>query len=335
MELSQLHFHSWGLVARNKPRGTKTIRVFPIEYRMSVDEDVLDVVDLVEDQYDTDEGPEVIKVKRTNSIPAKWLKLNSNSKLAPDVRRNDHVLIWRLGDTDNYFWTDFNIANVKRLETKLYAWSADPDNPIKDDLSNAYWLELSTHDKHITLKTSMANGEPFSYTLQLNTGEGFFTLQDNVGNIMYMNSDETVIGFKNENGTYLKLDKKCIDGYAPDSINYTAVNTISFKCKDFKVEASNSMTFKTKTWTATTDTTTINGKQITFNADKVTSNAPKTACTGLLSCAALSVGGGGASAGGGCEVQGDAIFGSNVSVTGQLMASRIKCDYIHYGSSNH
>lgn len=349
MELSQLHLHSWGLVANVKGRPDFEVKVVPIEYRFGVLESVLDQPEEDEETYQTDEGEEIVNVIRGTAITAKWLKFNTNRITAPDVRRNDQVMIWRLGNTDRYFWTDMNVSNVKRLETVVYAWSADPENPIKDDLSNAYFLEISTHNKSITLQTSQANNEPFGYTMQLNTGDGVFQLVDTDENIMYLNSADTVIGFKNAMGTEFRLDKKDIHGYAPDSMYFKAENTVKWECTDFILNAKKSISFKTAAWTvnssdtisfttgqwtAKADNISYNASDILFKADKVTSNAPKTVATGLLTCAGLSVGGGGSSGGGLCVVNNYAEFKKGLTVKGGLKADTIECSSIKADSGN-
>lgn len=343
MELSQLHFHSWGLVANVKDLPDKEIKVVPIEYRFGVLESVLDQPEEDEEAYQTDEGEEIVKVIHGTSVTAKWLKFNTNRITAPDVRRNDQVLIWRLGNTDRYFWTDMNVSNVKRLETVVYAWSADPKNPVKDDLSNAYFLEISTHNKSITLQTSQANGEPYGYTIQLNTADGVFQLVDTDQNIMYLNSADTIIGFKNAMETEFRLDKKNIHGYAPDSMFFKAEKTVKWECTDFILNASKSISFETRAWTVnskdTINFTTTNwtakaenisydATDILFKADKVTSNAPTTVATGLLKCAGLSVGGGGSGGGGLCVVNNFAEFKKGLVVKGGLKADTIECETI-------
>jgi len=271
----------------------------PIEYRFGAVEDIVDNATVVETLINTPDGEEQLSIINNSSVEATWLNFNSNRRTAPDVRRNDNVIIWRLGDTDKYYWSDMNTSNVKRLETVVYAWSADPNNPMKDDLSNAYFLEVSTHNKTITLQTSQANGEPFGYTLQLNTDEGIFVLKDTDENEIYLNSAETIIGFINANLTELRLDKKNIIAYAPDSITMTAVNNINLNCKDLVVKASNSVSVETKATsikssatialetsalTMAGDTIAMEAKSIALAAPAVKLDAAVVDATGIINC---------------------------------------------------
>lgn len=250
-ELSQLHFHSIGQVSANKEFGSKEIKVFPIEYRFNNEELVVDQVNVIDLAFKTNLGDDNIQAIMGNSVDATWLKFNSQRWTAPDVRRNDKVMIFRLGNSEKYFWMDFNDRNVKRLETVLYVWSADVKNPIADDLSNAYYLEFSTHANTITLKTSQANEEPYGYTIQLNTGEGHLVIQDTDGNEILLDSAETLIRFINAAKSKFELNRDVINGYAPKDINLEAGEKINLKCQDYTNTADNSITTKTKTHNGT------------------------------------------------------------------------------------
>lgn len=358
MESSSLHFYSKGLVANNKPIDTHEIKVIPIEIRFAAEEDIIDNPTEVDIDYDGNNGSDSLTLVTNRAITATWLKTNTNRITSPDVRRGDEVHIYRLGESDRYFWVDCNSTNVKRLETAMWAFSADPKNPIADDLSNAYILEISTHDKCITLTTSQANGEPYGYTLQLNTNEGSFHLEDTDDNCIYLNSAETVIGFINADKTETRLDKKNIHMVAPDSMYVTAENLIKFECTDFVLNASKSITFTTKTWTVTasdkigfettvwevkastsisfdTGSYTCNANTVVMKANMVTSNAATTIATGLLKCAALVVGAAGNEGGGSAVIDCPATFNQPVSFNaGADFSGGITADSINTGTIN-
>lgn len=319
MELSQLHTHSLGLVSLIKQLNVKEIKVIPIELRMAAQEEVVASDFEQTSSFSTHEGEDNIKLTANNSITATWINLNSNRVTAPDVRRGDLVMIYRLGTTERYFWSDYNSKNVKRLETVTWAFSADAKKPVADDLSNAYFLELSTHNKTITFHTSQANGEPYGYDIQLNTADGIFRVIDTAGNTTWLDSANCCIGALNAEGTWLHLDKKNINCNAPDSMTVTAKNKINIKCTDFKLaasksitldtqtcalSASKSITFKTKDYQLTADSSiTINSQTFTATATSNTFDCPSSVFTGSITAAGLSVapGAGGA---GSCDIQG-------------------------------
>lgn len=218
MEVSQLKFYSYGIVLKDLVVGEDSIKVMPMEFRLGTRVKIDDEVATEELSHGVAGGEDTVKMTTGKSITARWLKFDSNRVFAPNVMREEQVMIYRLGDTDVYYWQDFNVANVKRLETVVYAFSADPTKKMADDLSNAYMIMVSTHDKHITIQTSKANGEPFAYTVQLNTDEGNFQLTDDIGNTFYLDSAAETIGAVNSAGSSLKIQGQDMFGDVPAGI---------------------------------------------------------------------------------------------------------------------
>ncbi len=236
---------SIGKVSDNKARGSDTIHAIPTEYRFSADEEVLRDVQKEEVSYKTPEGSSATKAIVTNSIECTWLKRNTNRVTPPDVRRDDQVVIWRLGDSDRYFWEDMGTANVKRLETVIFAFSADPSAAIKGDLSNAYVFQVSSHEKQITLTTSKSNGEPYAWTAQFNTGDGLFSVESDGGEEFAVDSKNQRIWAKNSKGTIFDLNKKNITVHADDNATFDIGKAVTFNCKTFTVNASSGVIFNT------------------------------------------------------------------------------------------
>ncbi|EEC1560736.1 hypothetical protein ACQYVB_001369 [Salmonella enterica subsp. enterica serovar Chester] len=247
MEKSSVDFFSIGIVAEDKPRGTDRVKVIPIETNFANPTVVQSVSSTAEKVHDTGGATDNLTIKTGNTITAKWWKFNSNRINSPDVKREDYVILLRLGQTDIYFWIDLNFANVKRLEDAVYAWSADPENQMADDLSNAYVLNVSTIDKHVTLRTSMVNGEKAAWLFQFDNANGSWQCVDHKGNKYYINSVEDDLGFENAMLSKVNINKEDAFIYAKRSINLET-KTINEKCEVRNTEASKSVTFKTETW---------------------------------------------------------------------------------------
>lgn len=347
MITSELRFYSFGIVAEDKKRNTDRVYIIPIEVnfinptKIKLQEEEASVT------HNTLRGVDNVKTTVSNALPCRWLKFNSNRVVCPDVMAEDQVLIYRLGDTDIYYWQDLNTANVKRLETVTWAINADPNGKTKDDLSNAYWISWSSHDKHITIQTSKANGEPYAYTVQINTGDGNLTITDDVDNAYYIDSANTVVGMQNANGTYFKLDNNIMYGYAPDAMHFHAVNTVSFKTKDFKLtcdtynaEASKSYTIKTSTYKLTCDSYTAEASgaykikcgNFECEAGDVKFKSPMSKFTGIVTCAGLAVGGGGSESA--CVVKGDMDVDGAVTITKSLTCPKITTDDLKAAKGN-
>lgn len=294
MDTSMLHLHSIGVVSANKAMSSHEISVVPVEYRYSENEELLTNPTKDEVTFQSQDGKsESIKVHTDNSVTAVWFKRNTNRTTPPDVRRGDKVLIYRLGDSDKYFWEDMNSENVKRLETVAWSFNADPSGKTSGDHSNAYTFEVSTHNKTITITTSMANGEKAKFAIQINAGEGLIAVEDEKGNYVYLDSVNTDIKLQNANGTSFRLNKKNIEAIAPDSMFVKVQNLVNFQCTDFKLIC---------------QTAYVSSKTTTVDADKVTLNTPQTTCTGNLTARSISIGGAGAYDSGFAEIRGKAIF---------------------------
>lgn len=164
------------------------------------------------------------KVKFSKAIKAKWLSMDPNRKTAPDIRRGERAQVYRLGDTNTYYWKELGLDNdLRRLETVIYAFSNSSKNEAnelaKDDF---YFVEISTHAKLVTLKTSKSDGEPFSYLVQIDAKAGKFIIEDDIDNHIFIDSTERLIELENKDGTLVRLDKKKLTIHADDTIDITS-----------------------------------------------------------------------------------------------------------------
>ena len=125
--------------------------------------------------------------------------------------------------------------DLRRLETVIWAFNGTPNEGDKGiSYETSYFFEVSTHKKLITMSTSQANGEPFRYTFQFNTGEGNVLLTDDVGNHVLLDSTNTNIHLENIEGTMVELNKQDINFYAPNDLNGLVDNNV-------KLEVGNNM----------------------------------------------------------------------------------------------
>lgn len=334
--VSGFKFVSGGIVAMNKVREEKKIEVYPYELVPQFDGELTsDTTELVTEGVDNAGKQFNMKVEMGVSVEATWIGTTGRDT-APDVQRGEPVDLYRYADTDLYFWdTRGRHDNLRRLETVRYLWSNVSDvaeDVEKLNAENSYGLEITTHDKHITLTTNKYDGEPFSYTFQINTGDGNFTFCDDAKNLIQVDSAERVITFHNTDGCQLRLDKKNIYGYAPDSWHMEAVNDIVFECgrdMTFKVGGKFTANIQGESYTE--------ASTVTYKSSKFTSDSPLTTCTGHLKASSLSIGGGGRStkSGGKAEVYGALdVYGPCVFHAG-ISTPNITADQGKFGSINH
>lgn len=240
--ISNFRLVSLGIVAEHKKPSTHIAKVHPAELLSEIDGVLQSIpVEFYSSGVHADESEYSIKIEADTAFECEWLPFEEHRLTSPDIRRGEQVLIWQMGDEDKYYWSSFGRdRNLRRLETVIWAFSniSDPEADV-DGLTpdNAYYIEVSTHKKHITIRTNKNDGEPFSYTIQLNTGDGNYTVMDDVGNYVQLDSKNTMIDLTNKEGTHLRLDKKDIYGFAPNNMYMKAVNDMRFECTNFVLKA--------------------------------------------------------------------------------------------------
>ena len=244
MEASKFNFYSIGLVAKNKPLSSKIIEVTPTEDLPMLNGEITDnAKNTTATSTDASGATYSSKVTTTSTLKATWLPINNSNRLTPpDVRRGETIVIYRFGDTDQYFWNTLkDDSNLRRLETVIYGFSGNPTEGAPVDAENMYFLEVSTHKKIMHLHTSKKNGEPFTYDIQINAGEGYIQIQDDGDNFILFNSTERRIVASNADGSYLSIDKKNVSIKAPDTYTVDA-KTIVHNGKDITNNGSSSFT---------------------------------------------------------------------------------------------
>jgi len=234
VQVSKLRFYSIGIVAENKLLSSKEVEVTPMEEMPIMDGELAPVavdykskaVDKLGSSYET-------TVETTTTIKAKWLPLGAGNRItAPDVRRGERVILYKFGDTDQYFWTTENEdLKLRKLETVIYAFSATTNEGAEMNAQTFYFFEISTHKKLITLHTSKDNGEPFGYDVQLDTGNGKLVITDDVGNYILLDSSLSQIMLRN-------VDESTFDMKGPN-LSVSIPQKIDFTCNDLSVKVTN------------------------------------------------------------------------------------------------
>lgn len=303
MNLSQFKFYSIGIVAANKPLNTKTIEVLANEVTPMVDGEISDNGTMYGKAGTTPAGETYhAEVATSVSIKADWLPVGNGNRLtAPDVRRGERVLIYRFGNTDSFFWEDMpeNGIDLRKLETIVWAISGTIKEDAKASHDNTYYMEFSSHNKLIHLHTSTADGEPFSYDIQLNTKDGVFQVNDNAGTSMSMDSKNREIELVNSDKSTVLISKR--------KIVISALDSIDIKTKKLNINAE---TIETK---AETNTVTA----------KTTHNGP------VMLNGPLSQKGAGASGGAGAvfdndvTIKGAVALSSSLNVAGVMTANKV------------
>lgn len=317
MRESVFRKYSIGIVAEHAKIGDKQILVVPIEDTPHMDGILKSNPEVINTKGVDAEGKDYqVDALMDTTVTATWLPDSANRISAPNVRRNTRVQLYRMGDSDTFYWRDLGLdGSLMRQETVIYAWNNNADTTGADviDPASAYFLEISTHTGMVTFHTSKSNGEPFAFTFQINAKEGTWLFGDddeNGGNQISMNAVAKHFQAILSTGTEFSLDANNIYGFAPDSITFKATNDINMICKKFDLQAAESFTCKTATFDVT---------------------APKGSFSGIWTVGALattSTGGysGKAVIDAELEVLKDFTAKANVTVTGTLHARQVISD---------
>lgn len=222
---SSLKHYSLGIVIEDKVEGSDIIKVDPIESF------TLDQGKITEDsrKYDSQlkdhKGVEKKqKLVGGSVIEAKWIAYGySNRESAPDVYKNETVILYRFANDPRIYWTTiFREPMIRRLETVVYAYSNQPKGLVDYDPDTSYWEKWDTRRKVIHRHTSDNDGEPYKYDIITNAKEGWHLITDDVGNFLRIDSSKTTNTLINETGTYIVEEKDRLYGYAPTYICLTS-----------------------------------------------------------------------------------------------------------------
>lgn len=221
-KLSKLQFYSLGIVAVNKSLSSNSIEVTAVEEFPLLDGEITDNVEKYKTEFkNAQDEPYNLELQTTATIKAKWLPINnSNRRTSPDVRRGEHVILYRFADTDEYWWNTLQNDNIlRRLETVIYSFNNLKIENVEDTADTSYWLEVSTHKKLMHVHTSKNDGEPFAYDIQINAKDGKLIITDDANNFIVIDSKDSVIRAENAFGTFIEINKNIINMSASASIN--------------------------------------------------------------------------------------------------------------------
>lgn len=289
---SILQMYSVGIAAANLQVGQTELSVFPSESRTYADGEVTDnISDYTTTGVDGNGNNYSEKVTASNAIRAKWLSRNPWLKTPGLVRRGEEVIIWRVGDTDQFYWELMGTSNhLRRRDIMLLVFSNTSDEATTELTgANSVFFEINTMDKHITLMTPTNDGEQCGYALQLNYKDSNFSLSDTLGNGVIMDSVEKLLQLYNADDSTVMIDKTKI-----------------------LIQANDEVKIKTNKLIAETQETQMQGEQFTGNYP--TTQWAGTSFTASYAGSTLGVGNGVNFSGGTMNINTEGLFHNGVNV---------------------
>lgn len=277
---SQIRLYSLGIAAANLEFGQKELEVTPVENLAQLDGEVTDTqVDVESTGVDKDGNTYSTSQKASNSIKAMWLSLDVYRAFPGLIRRGERVMIWRVGDTDKYYWTEMGLDDTTRrkdIMTFLIPNSAKEGEDSRTP-DTAYFIEVNTVDKHITIQTNKNDGEQFAYLFQLNPGGKNATLCDDAGNYIQLDSVAQRIQGKNQMGSEVWIEKGKGGMKTPENILFET-KTLDIKASTMNVtvdnytEKSTSHRISTSNYTVKASAITWSGSSYSIESGSLTHN---------------------------------------------------------------
>ena len=202
--------YSLGVAAANIEFGQRELEIYPVEDLSQIDGEITDAQSQVESTgVDKDGNTYATSETASNAIKATWLSLDAHRPFPSLIRRGERVMLWRVGDTDKYYWTEMGLDDKTRRKDILTI--IVPNSPKEGENSRthetAYFVEVNTVDKHITIQTNKNDGEEFAYILQINSGDSNLTLCDDVGNYFQLDSKAQSLTMKNQMNSEVTIVK--------------------------------------------------------------------------------------------------------------------------------
>ncbi len=262
MENSLLKPYSIGIVLEDKEGDSDMIKVMPTE-QLSMFSGDLNEQKL---NYNVN-APDAQGIKRTSQIEggveivAKWIFSSGNRVTAPNVKKNESVLIYRFADTDEFYWQTFmREPSLRRREHVHYAFSNLPSGVKPYDKNSSYWFEISTREKHIHLHTSKNDNEPFEYDLNIDTKIGNLSITDDIQNSITIDSKNRIITINHTSGNKIQITDNDI------SMTNQSGSNINMNGGDITINCNN-LVFNTSTTTINSGNTQLNGGAVSANGE--------------------------------------------------------------------
>lgn len=143
----------------------------------------------------------------SSSITAEWLPFGSNRISAPNIRRNEAVLVWATADHGEYRWTALgDHDDYRNTEVVIFGFRAAKDyEKTPSTTDSMYCFEVNTERGLIAVSTTTDRGEYTRTALVWDTKEGTWTYEDGVKNKICSDAKERMIWMENADGSQVGI----------------------------------------------------------------------------------------------------------------------------------
>lgn len=237
---SKIKLYSLGVAGANLSFGERELEVVAVEDLDQLDGEVNDMMGQLDSTGVDREGSTFATSQVvSNTIKAMWLPLDAHRPYPSLIRRGERVLIYRVGDSDKYYWTEMGLDDTTRRKDiyTILVSNSPTEGENSKTYATAYYIEVNTVDKHITIQTNKNDGEEFAYLLQLNPGGGSATICDDAGNWFQLDSKAKKLEIKNSVGSSMGIEQNKGWMKARDSITCDTKD-FNVNCTNYNVKAS-------------------------------------------------------------------------------------------------
>lgn len=152
------------------------------------------------------------KTKSSTSIPCIWFDTTLGGLMPPTVRVGERVIVLREGDDNSYYWFCPNLDLNRRRHERVWLGASDvkPDEEglVTLHLGNTYSVLFNTFNNTIRLGTAKSSGERWLHEIWLT--ETSVIIQDDIGQKIFLDSEEHIIRLINADESFYELNKKDI-----------------------------------------------------------------------------------------------------------------------------
>ena len=156
--------------------------------------------------------------RTANHIVAEWIG-DRLSTIPPSIRAGEQVKLHRVGNTDKWYWEPMGRdRDLRQTDQVCLEVSASSKKKSDKSDSNTYKVDVNTKKKYLQIKTSKDLGEPFAYSIKIDTANGVLSITDDNGdngNRIVIVSGQKTIHINNTDGASAILKEKYIIYYAP------------------------------------------------------------------------------------------------------------------------
>ena len=212
VDMNNFRFIGIGTVTNYNEKNNREIEVYMAHDHANLDVEIVNGKDTIKEQtntsiqnnWSTPDGSN-IKTKATKStiLTVSWLRENSNRATPPNVSLGESVSIYRVGDSDKYYWKDMFIEPTLRGQESVLFMYSNLDRVkhpnVMLDTSNSYYFYVSTQSKEVGLKTNKNDDEPLEWNLRLDTKKGCFDIFNDNGDSIHIEKDNITLSSKQVN----------------------------------------------------------------------------------------------------------------------------------------